>query len=291
MADISDVTAYLAERSAAAVYPAGTDNPSVAGIDCRIFEGWPLGDQLDNDLTGFMMDALGVKVTRPRGVCANVSVFPMLGAGRPVYQILNETHVIRPPVVTSTVTVEGHVITVTGPLAGGEFLTLVLDHDAVLSRGGANVAAMLSQLAADAQAAGYAATSTATTLTVPFRFEMVVRQGGAGVLGRVVRRQSQSVMVTVWAPTRTTRKALAEAVDIEIKKTPKVAMPDTSQVLITFSRTNVIDDDQAKGLYRRDLIFDVDYATVEQFPGVEITSTKVSIANIADNSAIAFAVT
>lgn len=291
MADITDVTAYLATRAAVAVYPSGTGAPSVAGIDCRIFEGWPVGDQLENDLTGFMLDASGVKIVRPRGPCANVSVFPPLGTGKTVYQNLDNTYVIAPPVVTSTATLAGNVITVTGPLDPGEFLTLVLDDGVVCSRGGADVAAMLSALAADLVDAGYAATATATTLTVPFRYELVMRQGGTGVLGRAIHRQSQSVMVSVWAPSRTTRTALANAIDIAIKKRIKVTMPDTSQALVIFSRTNIIDDDQAKGLYRRDLIYDVDYATVEQFPGVEITSTKVSIANIVDNSAIAFAVT
>jgi hypothetical protein len=291
MADISDITAYLAATAAGAVYPNGSSNPSVAGIDVRIFEGWPIADQIDNDLTGFMLNAAGVKVARPNGVCANVSVFPMLGAGKPVYQILDETYVIRAPQVTTTVAVAGQVITVTGTLAAKEFLTVVLDDAVVLSRGGANVAAMLTQLAADAVAAGYAATATATTLTIPFKYEMTVRQGGEGILGKVIHRQSQSVMITVWAPTQATRAALAKAIDVAVKKNIRVTMPDTSQAIVVFSRTNVIDDDQAKGLYRRDLIFDVDYATVEQFAGTEITSTKVSIANIVDNSAIAIAIT
>ena len=39
MADLSDVTAYLAQRAASAVYPNGTTSPSVASMDCLIYEG------------------------------------------------------------------------------------------------------------------------------------------------------------------------------------------------------------------------------------------------------------
>ena len=67
-------------------------------------------------------------------------------------------------------------------------------------------------------------------------------------------------------------------------------MPDTSQALVIYSRTNVSDDRQSTAIYRRDLIYDVEYATVFQFPGYVITSVNVSITN-PSNTAIATALT
>jgi hypothetical protein len=290
LADISDLTAYLKATAITAVYPNGTSQPSVAAIDCVIEEGWPEPAQLDLDIQGLEKTAAGTTIPRPGGVCAHISVFPPPGTGVQVYQILNKTYVIAPAAITSTVEVAGDVVTVTGPLAAGEFLTLVLDNAVICSQTGANVAAMLAALAAQAVAAGYAATATATTLTVPFKFEMTVRQGGKAILGKVTHRQRQAVMVTVWAPTPETRTTLAKAIDGLIKQANKITVPaDGSQALVIYSRTTVLDLQESVGIYRRDLVYEVEYATVEQFPGFTITSTTVSIAS-PDNSAVALAI-
>jgi hypothetical protein len=181
-------------------------------------------------------------------------------------------------VINSTFTLVGNLITVTGQIGLGEYLTLVIDNAAVCSQTGANTAAMLSALATEAQGKGYpSASATATTLTIPFGHSLVVRQGGTAVLGKVTHRQRQSVMVTVWSPTQAARSTLAGAIDNAIKNKIKVAMPDTSQALVIYSRTNVLDDRQSTAIYRRDLIYDVEYATVFQFPGYVVTSVNTTI--------------
>jgi hypothetical protein len=306
MADLSDVTAYLATAASNAAYPNGTSQPSVAAMDCRIFEGWPIPDQLDRDMLGQMLSGTTV-VPRSGGRVANVSVYPMPGTGIVVYQQQDQTYVITPPAISSTFTLVGNVITVTGQPAPGEYLTLVVDDAYVYSQTGASTSALLNNLltlttpiydhngilvgTAGPLSTDYPGTvATATTLTVPFGHSLVVRQGGAAVLGKVTHRQRQSVMVTVWAPTHGTRDSLAKAIDNAIKQVIKVAMPDTSQALIIYSRTNVSDERQATAIYRRDLIYDVEYATVFQFPGYVVTSVTTSIAN-PTNTAIATALT
>ncbi len=290
MADLSDVTAYLANAASTAVYPNGTSQPSVAAMDCRIYEGWPMPDQLDRDMLGQMLSGTPpMPVTRPGGAVDNVSVFPMQGTGIGVYQQQDDTYVITPPTISSSFTLVGNLITVSGQIAVGEYLTLVIDNAAVCSQTGANTAAMLAALAAEAISKGYAGTvATATTLTVPFGHSLVVRQGGAAVLGKVTHRQRHSIMVTVWAPTEAVRSTIAAAVDNAIKNKIKVAMPDTSQALIIYNRTNVLDDRQSTAIYRRDLIYDAEYATVFEFPGFVITSVTTSIAD-PTNTAIATA--
>lgn len=294
MADLSDVTAYLAQQAASAVYPNGDSQSSVANMDTTVFEGWPLGDQLDLDMAGNMKDptdpAGSRVIPRPGGPVANVSVFPMPGTGVGVYQILDQTYVISAAAVTTTVAVNGEVITVSGSLSAGEFLTVIIDDAVICSQTGANVQAMLAALAAQAQAHGYAATSTANTLTVPFGHSMVVRQGGQALMGKVTHRQRHSVMITVWAPNRVVRNLLAGAIDVALKKSNKVTLPDTSQALVIYNRTMVSDQEQASNIYRRDLIYDVEYATLETFPGYTITSTTVSIEKM-DSTAVATAIT
>jgi hypothetical protein len=288
MADLSDVTAYLKAQALAAVYPNGVGSKnSIAGIDIRLYEGWPLPDQLEMDVAGNTKDAAtGVISPRANGPLANVSIFPWGSTGGNTYQILDETYTIVAPAITTTVAVAGEIITLTGTLSPNEFLTVIIDDSAIVSQTGANVAAMLAALAAQAVTAGFAATSTATTLTIPFTRSMVVRQGGKGVVGKVTHRQVQSVMVTVWAPTPQIRTQLAAAIDNVIKQTTKTSMPDTSQAIIRYHGTCVNDDQQAVTIYRRDLIYSVEYATVEQFDAFVITSTQVSMVDSNKNAII-----
>jgi hypothetical protein len=279
VADLSDVTAYLATAAANAVYPNGASQPSIAAMDCRIFEGWPMPDQLDRDMLGQMLSGTPpMPVTRPGGIVANVSVFPMLGTGKDVYQIEDNTYTITPPGFGMAVSVVGNVIAVSGQPNVGEFLTLVCDNAFVFSQTGASTTALLAALATAAQVQYPAANSTATTLTVPFGHSMVVRQGGVATLGKVTHRECQQIMVSVWSPTQAARSTLAKAIDNVIKQKIIVAMPDTSQAKVVYSRTNVLDDRQSTAIYRRDLIYDVEYATVFQFPGVVVTSVNATVA-------------
>ena len=275
MADLSDVTAYLATTAAAAVYPLGTSQPSVTGADCRIYEGWPIPANLDADI------AAGA---------GNVSIFPMQGTGINCYQILDETYTITPPSYGTSFTLSGNVLTVAGQPTAGEYITLVCDDAFVYSAVGADTSTLLAALATQAAVNYPATSSTATAITVPVEFNLTVRHGAIATLGKVTHRQKHQIMVTVWAPTPAARTTLAKAIDGLIKQTNKVTMPDTSQAIVVYNRTNVSDEVEKATIYRRDLIFEVEYATVEEFAGYEITSTQVSIVT-PDATAIATAVT
>ena len=65
MPDLSDVSAQIATICAATCYPNGTGSPSIAGVDIRIFEGWPVPAQLDADIAAGKI---------------NVSVYPVPNA-------------------------------------------------------------------------------------------------------------------------------------------------------------------------------------------------------------------
>ena len=280
MADLSDITAFLASQSADAVYPNGTSQSSVAAMDCRIYEGWPLPDKLDKDMRG--LDDNG----NPRvgGPVANVSVYAMPGTGIKIFDILDETYVLRPAVHGMAVTVVNGVINVAGQPTVGEYISLVCDGNIVFSQTGASTAAILSNLAAQALPTYPGTGATATTLAVPVGHSLVVRQGAVGLLGKAINRQRQSIMITVWAPNERVRSQLAIAVDILTKKNTRITLPDTSQAVVFYVRTSNSDDQQASGIYRRDLIYDVDYATLETFPGYEITSVNITIASAAGNA-------
>jgi hypothetical protein len=214
----------------------------------------------------------------------------MPGTGNSVFQIQDHTYVITPAALGMVVSVVGNVISVVGQPNAGEFLTLVCDGAIVLSRGGATTAALLAALAADAVGAGYAATSDATSLTVPVGHELVVRQGGKALMGKVTNRQSQLVMITVWAPNQVVRGQLAAAIDVLLKASIRVSMPDTSQAIVRYNRTNQSDEMQTVTAYRRDLIYDVEYATLLTFDAYTVTSVDTTIASL-NGPAVAHAIT
>ena len=278
MADLSDVTAYLYSVAASAVYPNGIGQASIAGIDCRIFEGWPIPEQLDQDMAGTILSGSPPReVPRTGGPVASVSIYPMPGTGVAVPQILDETYVIAQPVYGLTLSVSGNTIALSGQPAAGEYVTLICDDLHVYSQTGSTTAALLSALAAGAQVDYPAAAATSTTLTVPTGHKLIVRHGAAGTLGKVTHRQRHSIMVTVWAPTHAVRNALAGPIDVAIKKNIRITLPDTSQALVIYSRTNTSDEQQSSTIYRRDLIYDVEYATLETFTGYVITTVNTPL--------------
>lgn len=298
MADISDITAYLATTAVNAVYPNGTGAPSVANMDCIIFEGWPIPEQLDMDLTGRML-APGpsggppIPMPRPGGLRANVSVFPMAGMNVVPPQILDETYVIVPPVYGLTATMVQNpsggafTITLNGTPTPTEFLTIEIDNFYITSHTGLTNTAILNSLAADINAfpslsnaliPGYVATVVGgSTLVITGAAYCVPRLGVQATLAKVTHKQRQNIMVTVWAPDHASRTAFAKAIDVLIKQKLTVIMPDTSMALICYNRTNVIDEFEPVAVYRRDLIYQVEYGTLWQFPGTVITSVSTQI--------------
>ena len=288
MADLEDISTYLAQVAVTgAVYPNGTSSPSVAGMDVRIYEGWPISEQLDLDLQGKMLSGNPpMPVDRPGGKVANVSVYPLPGTTSAPYQVLDEVYTIVPVSLGLSVSQSGNTLTVSGTPGTGEFLTLLCDNSFVYSEAGASVSAILSALATAAEVnypSGVSTTvisSTEGAITIPTTKSLVARQGGIATLGKVISRQKHAFMVSIWAPSQSVRTALSKAIDVAIKSTIRITLPDTSQALVVYSRTSETDDSQNVTLYRRDLVYDVTYATLLTFPGITVTSTQTQLGPI-----------
>jgi len=204
----------------------------------------------------------------------------MPGATANVFQILDDTYtIIDPNYGLSAPTVNGNDITVTGAPVAGEYLTVILDNLNVASSSQATLVAILNDLVTQINAFGaYTATTDGVAkITITGWAYMTVRQGSVGTLARVTHRQRQGVMVTVWAPDHVTRTTLAAAIDVLIKENLISGLPDTSQCLLTYDRTNLSDEMQAQTIYRRDLVYEAEYATLQQFPGYVITSAQFQI--------------
>lgn len=282
MADLSDVTAYLASTIAAIVYPSGTTGASIINGPVKIFEGWPLPDVLDLDMQGKFLSVATASVPAEPidngvGPVCSVSVFPVPGGTKAAFQILDNPYVITAPVHGLTPTVSGVALTLAGTPGTGEFVTIIADGSKIYSRGGADIATILAALLAD-MATDYPSAAVASdTITVNGASEIIARIGAPATLGQVTHRQEASVQITIWAPDPARRTALSAPIAVALSKQIVVTLADGSMAKITPERVNVTDDHQTVSIYRRDLVFAVEYATVETFEAVEITAVAQTV--------------
>ena len=263
MADISDVTALLAQMAATACFPNGASSPSVTGNmnDIRIFEGWPLQKTLDADM------ANGV---------SNVSIFPTPGSSAAVFQVLDEFYVISPPTYGLAASISGDTVTLSGTPGTGEYASIVADGLYCYSRVGASANAILTAIAADA-AANYSGVSVSgNSITFPTS-RLVCHLGAPGTMGKVTHRQKDSVIISIWAPTNALRNTIAMAVDVAFKAVNHLTFPDTSQGVLAYSNHRQMDTLESANIYRRDLIYTVEYATLLKFQAWTVTSVDPTI--------------
>jgi hypothetical protein len=277
MADLTDVETAIVNIVSSALYPNGTSQPSIlpGAAPVSVTRGWPLPATLDADL------AAGK---------AEVTVYPLGGSATTTFQILDNTYLIIGVTYGLSISVAGTVITATGQPRAGEYLTVVADGHQ-FSQTGNTTQALLAALATQAQAVYPGATSDATTLTIPFGHAMVVRQGGIGTLGKTVWRQRHGIMVCIWAPSDDIRTAAAKAADLALKENIKITLPDTSECVLRYLRTMSTDQQEKAMIYRRDLIYDAEFATVQTFPGYVVTTVDTTIEAIGNGNAEADAIT
>jgi hypothetical protein len=247
MADQADIETAVVDLVAAALYPNGPDAASVPGPDCRIYRGWPNAAALDADL---------------RAGKVNVTVYPASGTGRVSTRYVQEW--VGTPVVPSlTAQVVGVSVTFGGSVAPGQVAGLAIDGLAFAYRVQASdnpalVAANLAVLVRVnrmAQVAG-------STITLPGASEVLARVVADAPAQQEVRRQTQVFRVTCWCPTPQTRDAAAGAIDLAMAPLTFLGLADGSQGRVIYAGTTVFDQSQDALLYRRDLLYSVEYATV-----------------------------
>jgi hypothetical protein len=246
MADQSDVETALVALVSAAVYPTGTDSNSVPGPVCRIYRGWPKAAALNADLAAGRI---------------NITVFPASPAVRNTTRYPDQwaTTAVVPSL---TVTVAGITVTFGGTASIGQLAGVRVDGQAYPYRTTATdtPASVAANIAALARANGIVTLSQAS----------LTFQGAGEVLARVVAdasgsmevpRQIQSFRIICWCSTPLLRDATASAIDVSLAAMRFITLADGTAARLVFSGTATFDQSQDAILYRRDLIYSVEYAT------------------------------
>ncbi|WP_234775178.1 hypothetical protein [Paraburkholderia tropica] len=262
MADVQDVLDTLAAQIAGFVYPNGTGEASVTGKAINAFPGWPMPNQIDNDM--------------PQGI-VDVSVFPLPNE-RNTTRYTTKAHVMSVVVASLTLSVSGSTVTVGGEMPSPftpHNMAVLIGHKAYLYavQSGDTLTSIATALATliAADHAGTSNSGPVITLgagAVP----ATARVGTTGTTAVEWERQAQTFQITVWAPDPATRKTVGSAIKTALAQVAFITMPDGFGARIRYLRNTLSDETQKVRVYRRDLFYDIEYATtVEQQTATVVT--------------------
>jgi hypothetical protein len=247
MADLSDVENALLGYLNNAIYPSGPLQPANLGVDCRIYRGWPIPARLNADLTAGII---------------NVTVNPDTTVGETTTRFFPVWYGSTPKSALS-VAVNGVTATISGTANSGQVVGLIIDGRPYSYR---TVVGDTPQLIAANLMAAVQADRTAllagSSLSIP---------GAHTVLGRVVvdtpvskevRRQSHNLRIGCWCPTPVLRDQVCSLLDSTLAALPFIVTDDEASTRITYRGTQIFDQSQNALLYRRDMVYQVEYPTL-----------------------------
>ena len=264
MADLSDVTNTLASLSANAVYPNGSSNASVAGVGITIAPGWPNPAQLDA-----LLAAGNVMVT----------VYPMPGMDANTTRFLmEEPQALNTPAASLTMTVSNNTVTVGGTIKAGEAAFISVNnnpysHAVASSDTTATIASALASQIPNATASGSVVTVGGTV------FNLVASVSAIASLQVEIARQKRVFMITAWCPTPALRDTIIQAIDVSLKAIAgrRILLPDNTYAVLIYRGTLETDELSTRNIYRRDLRYEVEYATTQTSTSNTITNTQISL--------------
>ena len=246
MADQSDVENAIAALAAAALYPEGPDTASLPGPPCRIYRGWPNPVALNADL------AMG---------CVNVTIFA--GDASPhLTTRFSEEWLSSPVAPTLKASVSNASVTFSGSADPGQLAGVLIDGHTYVHRTQANdtpalVAATIGTLIRATRIVHLQVAS----LTVPGANNLLARVVADRPALKEIRRQRLTIRVSCWCPSPATRDATATAIDTAFAALRFLTLADNSQAWLTLAGGAVFDQSETASLYRRDLLYAVEYAT------------------------------
>lgn len=247
MADISDVESALVGAVSGALYPLGTSAPSLPGPACRIYRGWPNSAALDSDLSTGRI---------------NVTIFPSGEPGRTTTRYADRWGSTQmQPALTATV--QGDLIVFEGVAALGQVAGVSVDGRTFAYRVRAHdTRELVAANLASSIRGNFPVTLSGATLTIPGTGKLFARVVADATTQQELRRQEQNFRISCWCPTPTTRDTTASAIDGSFSNIFFLPLSDGTHGRLTYISTGEFDQSQNAHLFRRDLIYCVEYPTI-----------------------------
>lgn len=271
MADASDVTNQLAAVITQALYPSGTGQPSIIGVPIKVYPGWPDPATLDGDLHGLN------QATPKPGSMLHVSVYPKNTERNTTAWPLSWW-----PQTFNAASIEfaiaGNTVTLSGAPSTPQNVALTVGHSNTTQtvtyalQPSDTLTSIATALAAQIQGASSSGAVITVPATTPIQSWVA---GGAGTVMQLISRQEREWMVSVWANNWTNRDLLAKPLDVLLKQTPFLLLPDTTSARITYQSSPYNDMRTSVQIYRRDIIVTAAYDTTVTAPASQIVATEL----------------
>jgi len=250
MADLIDAGNALRDAASAALYPQGTSQPSVLGVDVAVFVGWPLPAVLHDTLAAGRL---------------LLSIYP-LGQERNTTRYPPAWEALPAPACTLAASLSGQQITLAGVAAAGQVVGVQVQGRlyAYALQAGDSLGAAAAALLAEIQADYPQASISGAEITLPAAANVQsVKTGVLSPVLREVRRQQADFRMTLWSPSQPLREAAGQALDAAFAPLEFLPLKDGSRMRIIYNGASLSDDNEALVLYRRDLHYRVEYATTQ----------------------------
>lgn len=273
MADVTDVSNALVAMAAQAIYPNGTSGASAAGVPVKAYAGWPVPNVLESDL---------------KAGKAHVSVYPLPTERRTSRHIGRRWQVTAPGTPTITAAVTLNQVVLGGTVTTPQNLYLLVNGKgyAYAVQATDTLAGIATALVALLHGDFPAASSNGATLNIPGAYSVIARVGAVGTAMQELRRQEKQFQISIWAQTPAMRSAVAGVVDVALSVSSDIVFPDGSHGILLYSHSFESDQTQKSGLYRRDLIYTVDFATTQTAAAPQVIAPGISITNQANGQPI-----
>lgn len=260
MADISDVLNTLSSMLVSAYYPNGTSQPSTTGLPVLVYPGWPLPAQLDTDMRALNAGS---------GGRVHVTLFPRPGR--------NTTRWMRAPMIqtantpTLTATVRNGQVTIGGTVSTPQNVAIKVNGAAYLYavQSGDTTASIAQALAAKisgATASGNVVSLPATAIYV------TAAVGASGSASQPVRNTERVIQMTVWANSPSNRDVCSKALDNALAGVEFIDLPDGTAGRLIYVDSPYLDTPEKASVYRRDVLYSVDFLTVQTFSATEVVA-------------------
>lgn len=276
MATQSDVEDALANLIAAALYTTPGVPPSVVGYPVKIYAGWPDPGTLDID----MAEQLTAGQPNGKPTAAHVSIYPLPNERNTTrYKAVEQE--LPAPATTYTLAAAGQVITVGGAApvtyAAQNLAAFVNGKPYVVqATAGQTVASLAAALQALIVVGVPGTTVNGAAITVPAGARIgALRVGSTGSWSREVRRQERRFQISVWSSNSTSRAAIADVFDPVLADTSRFTLPDGSVARLRYEGSREDDFTQKQRIYRRSLLYSVEYATTLAGSAAQLVAGEV----------------
>ena len=161
-----------------------------------------------------------------------------------------------------SVEVSGQTATFSGVAVAGELAGVLVDGQPYVyqAQAGDSAALIAAALGQDVRASQIAWVQ-GSALTVPGAISFVARTAGVASVFEECGRQEQDFRVGVYAPSPAARDAVCRALGSALSIIAFLTLDDGTAGRLRYQKTASFDGDQVASIYRRELIYQVEYST------------------------------